>query len=93
MRCGKHVNVYAGLGGERSGGERVGEGEVFRSTGSLDRRFGIASKRNCHDHFGCLLLVKTVLKSLLSVFTYTQNAPATLRGTYQMKFSRKSKPL
>ena len=40
----------------------------------------------------CLVQVNSVLKSLLSTFTRTQNAPAELRGKYQMKFSRESRP-
>ena len=36
--------------------------------------------------------VNSVLKSLFSTFTRTQNAPAELRRKYQMKFSRERKP-
>ena len=33
-----------------------------------------------------LFYVNSVLKSLLSTFTHTQNAPVNLRGSYQINF-------
>ena len=40
----------------------------------------------------CCVQINSVLKSLLSTFTHTQNVPAEFGRKYQMNFSRERKP-